>query len=64
MYVKLERFQILERRDGTIFKTKSIGFEWFPLKGKPETSSCRPDEDLMWVETGIYHFGTRETLPE
>lgn len=59
-YVKLEKFRIIERRNGTIYKTQSLGFEWFPINRQPEPI----DGDIMWIRTLDYHFGSEATLPK
>jgi len=35
-YVKLERWKVVEYRDGATYKTKRVGYMWFPINEQPE----------------------------
>ncbi len=38
LWVKYDMFQIVERKDGAIFRTKKVAFHWFRM-------GCGPDVD-------------------
>lgn len=55
-FVRLEKYQVLQRKDGCVYKTKKVGSEWFPIKAQPDTN--KEDKDgFLWVVTLDYHFG-------
>jgi hypothetical protein len=40
----VEVFRITERRDGAVYKTERVGFEWVPLD-----EASTPPEDLIYT---------------
>lgn len=55
-WVKLEKRLITEKRDDAIYRTKVVGFEWFPIQAQPP--SYQDDgTGHIWVATLDYHFG-------
>lgn len=60
-WVKLEKRLITEFRDGSIFRTKVVGFEWFELSKQPPLYTIIREEDgkqYEWCSTTDYHFGS------
>lgn len=55
-FVKLEKRQVTAWKDGAVYKTKVIGFDWFPISSQPECYKTDP-QGIMWVSTSDYHFG-------
>jgi hypothetical protein len=55
-FVKIERRKVVSYKDGAVYKTKIVGFEWFPICKQPECYKV-DSEDFMWVATTEYHFG-------
>ena len=60
MFVKFEKFRVIERKDGAVFKTKREGFAWFHINETPPEQ----DGDIIWASTLDCHFGSKETLPK
>ena len=55
-WTKLEKRKITQRKEGAIYRTKVIGYEWFPINDQPKTNV--PDaDDCIWCPTLDYHFG-------
>lgn len=54
-WAKFEKFQVVARKEGAIYKTKCVGFKWFKSPNFPKTDSPG-DDDCLWVPTGSYHF--------
>jgi len=58
MYVKMDIFKIIERRDGAIYRTKKVAYHWFQLGHTPEPNSPVP-QDLVQqngLEPGEYFY--------
>lgn len=57
-YHKMEKFIITEIRDGCIFKTQKVGFQWFRMDAMPK---CYEDQGgYIWVNTDDYYFGPKD----
>ena len=55
-FAKFEKFKVVERRNGEVYKTKKVGEQWFESKDFPEPYIV-DDQDELWVVTNDYHFG-------
>lgn len=47
MYVKMDIYKIVERRENAIYKTKKVAFHWFQVGKSPEPNSKVPDELIV-----------------
>lgn len=55
-WTKMEKRKVTQFKDGAIYKTKVVGFEWFPINAQPPTNQLDP-EGFIWCNTLDYHFG-------
>jgi hypothetical protein len=55
-WTKLEKRQITEKRDGAVYKTKVVGFEWFPINNQPPLY-VEDKDGFIWVSTSDFYFG-------
>ena len=54
-WIKLEKRLITQYKDGCIFKTKVIGYEWFPLNNHPQEYVIQPG-NIQWCVTSEMKF--------
>ncbi len=55
-FIRMDIYQITERRNGAIFKTRKIGSDWFNSTNCPE-SNIPDGQDRMYVATLDEHYG-------
>jgi hypothetical protein len=57
-YVKLERWKVVEYRDGATYKTKRVGYMWFPISEQPECYVVDAEHHL-WATGDDFYFGNQ-----
>lgn len=60
-YIKLEKRRA-ELKDGEVFKTRHVEFQWFPIDAQPKCYVLDDATNCAWYPTLDYHFGP--TPPE
>lgn len=59
-WTKLEKRQITQFKDGAIYRTKIIGYEWFDVAKQPPLYVTIRENDgnqYQWCSTSDYAFG-------
>lgn len=55
-FAKLDKYKVVEKKNGAVYKTKKVGFAWFPINSQP-ANYIEDETGHIWVSTTDYHFG-------